>query len=73
MFKRAKSEDEKLFYLGSALETLRGTFFRQAHVRRVRAARCTTRVDAGESLSGERLTEIYMRDPASAITATRRR
>ena len=30
MLKTAKDDDERLFYLGSALEGLRGTFFRQA-------------------------------------------
>jgi len=58
MLKRAKSDDERLFYLGSALESLRGTFFRQAMFaefeREVHA-----RVDRGESLSGKRLSEIY--------------
>ena len=56
--KTAKSDDERLLYLGSALETLRATFFRQAMFadfeREVHA-----RVDRGESLSGKRLTEIY--------------
>ena len=56
--KTAKSDDERLLYLDSALETLRATFFRQAMFadfeREVHA-----RVDRGESLSGKRLTEIY--------------
>lgn len=56
--KTAKSDDERLLYLGSALETLRATFFRQAMFadfeREVHA-----RVDRGESLTGKRLTEIY--------------
>src|SRR5437764_7565566 len=30
MLKDAKTDDERLFYLGTALEQLRGTFFRQA-------------------------------------------
>jgi oligoendopeptidase F len=55
---RAKNDDERLLYLGSALETLRATFFRQAMFadfeREVHA-----RVDRGESLTGKRLTEIY--------------
>jgi oligoendopeptidase F len=54
----AKSDDERLLYLGSALETLRATFFRQAMFadfeREVHA-----RVDRGESLTGKRLSEIY--------------
>jgi oligoendopeptidase F len=58
MLKRARSDEERLFYLGSALESLRATFFRQAMFaefeREVHA-----RVDRGESLSGKRLSEIY--------------
>ena len=37
MLKAAKSDDERLFYLGSALENLRGTFLPPGDVRRVRA------------------------------------
>jgi oligoendopeptidase F len=58
VLKHAKDDDEKLFYLGSALEGLRGTFYRQAMFaefeRDVHA-----RVDRGESLTGEKLTKIY--------------
>jgi oligoendopeptidase F len=58
MMKFAKSDDERLLYLGSDLENLRGTFFRQAMFadfeRTVHA-----QVDKGESLTGEALTKIY--------------
>jgi oligoendopeptidase F len=58
MLKVAKTDDERLLYLGSALENMRGTFFRQAMFadfeREVHA-----RVDKGESLTGEALTKIY--------------
>lgn len=58
VLKAAKSDDERLLYLGSALEGLRGTFFRQAMFadfeREVHA-----RVDKGESLTGESLSKIY--------------
>ena len=58
MLKIAKDDDERLLYLGSALEGLRATFFRQAMFaefeRDVHA-----RVDRGESLTGEKLTKIY--------------
>lgn len=58
MLKIAKSDDERLLYLGSALEGLRGTFFRQAMFadfeREVHG-----RVDKGESLTGEALSKIY--------------
>ena len=55
---KAKDDNERLLYLGSALENLRGTFFRQAMFadfeREVHA-----RVDRGESLTGEAFTKIY--------------
>lgn len=58
MLKIAKTDDERLLYLGSALENLRGTFFRQAMFadfeRDVHA-----KVDKGESLTGQALTAIY--------------
>ncbi|HJW56039.1 MAG TPA: oligoendopeptidase F [Burkholderiaceae bacterium] len=58
MLKIARTDDERLLYLGSALENMRGTFFRQAMFadfeREVHA-----RVDRGESLTGEGLTKIY--------------
>jgi len=58
MLKIAQSDDERLLYLGSALENLRGTFFRQAMFadfeREVHA-----KVDKGESLTGEALSKIY--------------
>ena len=58
MLKAAQSDDERIFYLGSALETLRGTFFRQAMLaefeRKIHAA-----VDAGESLTGEDFSTLF--------------
>ena len=58
VLKSAQSDDERLLYLGSALEGLRATFFRQAMFaefeRNVHA-----RVDAGESLTGDALTKTY--------------
>lgn len=58
MLKAAKSDDERVFYLGSALEGLRGTFFRQTMFaefeREIHAA-----VDAGEPLTGDQLTKRY--------------
>ena len=58
MLKGAKNDEERMVYLGSALETLRGTFFRQTmfaeferHVHDV--------VDKGQSLTGAQLTQIY--------------
>ena len=58
VLRNAADDRERLLYLGSALENLRGTFFRQAMFaefeREVHA-----RVDRGEPLSGDRLTQIY--------------
>ena len=58
MLKTAKSDEERLFYLGTALENLRGTFFRQAMFaefeRNIHA-----RVDKGDPLTGEALTRTY--------------
>src|SRR4030095_5924186 len=58
MLKTARSDDERLLYLGSALESLRGTFFRQAMFaefeRNVHA-----RVDKGEPLTGDAFTKTY--------------
>ncbi len=58
MLKIAQDDSERMIYLDSALENLRGTFFRQAMFaafeRDIHA-----RVDKGESLTGEALTKIY--------------
>jgi oligoendopeptidase F len=58
VLKTAKTDDERLLYLGSALEGLRGTFFRQAMFaefeRNIHA-----RADRGEPLTGEALTRTY--------------
>jgi oligoendopeptidase F len=58
MLKAAKDDDERLLYLGTALEGLRGTFFRQAMFaefeREVHA-----RVDRGEPMTGDKLSKVY--------------
>jgi oligoendopeptidase F len=58
MLQIAKSDDERLLYLGSALENLRATYYRQAMFaefeRDVHA-----RVDKGQALSGAALSKIY--------------
>ncbi len=54
----AASPTERLFYLGSALEGLRGTFFRQAMFAEFELA-IHERVEEGETLTGETLTEMY--------------
>jgi oligoendopeptidase F len=58
MFKNAESDQERLFYLGSALESLRGTFFRQTMFAEFELALYQA-VERGEALSGERISEIY--------------
>jgi oligoendopeptidase F len=58
MLKAAKTDDERLLYLGSSLEQLRGTFYRQAMFaefeREIHA-----RVDRGEPLTGDAFTKMY--------------
>jgi oligoendopeptidase F len=58
VLKTAKTDDERLYYLGYALEQLRTTFFRQAMFaefeRNIHA-----RVDKGQPLTGEALTKTY--------------
>ena len=58
VLKTAKSDDERLLYLGSALEGLRGTFFRQAMFAEFERT-VHAEVDKGEPLTGQKLTEIY--------------
>ena len=58
VLKTAKDDDERLLYLGSALEGLRGTFFRQAMFAEFERD-VHKRVDAGESLTGAGLSKIY--------------
>ncbi len=54
----ATSDDERLLYLGSALEGLRGTFFRQAMFAEFERV-VHARVDRGDTLSGAAMTKIY--------------
>jgi len=56
--KTAKSDDERLLYLGSALEELRGTFFRQAMFGEFEQ-RAHALVDSGQAVTGDQLTTIY--------------
>lgn len=58
MLKVAQSDDEKLYYLGSALENMRGTFFRQAMFAEFELA-IHEIVEKGGALSGEKLSQIY--------------
>jgi oligoendopeptidase F len=58
VLKTAKTDDERLLYLGSALENLRGTFFRQAMFAEFERS-IHARVDAGEPMSGDAFTKMY--------------
>lgn len=58
MLANAKSKEEKLYLLGHELERLRGTYFRQTMFAEFEL-RTHDAVQAGESLSGKRMTEIY--------------
>ncbi len=58
MTTRAESDNEKLYYLGSALEGLRGTFFRQTMFAEFELALYEA-VERGEALSGERISKMY--------------
>lgn len=54
----AASDAERLFYLGSALESFRLNYFRQTMFAEFELALYEA-VERGEALSGERITEIY--------------
>ena len=58
MSKNAQSIDEKLFYLGSGLEGMRGTFFRQTMFAEFELA-LYEKAERGEALSGENISEMY--------------
>ncbi len=59
VWKTAKDDDERLFYLGSALEGLRGTYFRQAQFAEFELA-VHTQVERGEPLTGAGLSATYL-------------
>jgi oligoendopeptidase F len=58
MIANAQTKEEKLYYLGYALESLRGTFFRQTMFGEFELA-IHEAVENGEPLTGARLTEMY--------------
>ena len=58
MLAQAKTDDEKLFYLGTALEGLRAGFFRQAMFAEFERT-VHDRVDRGDALTGAALTKTY--------------
>ena len=55
----AQTDKEKLFYLGSGLEALRGTFFRQTMFAEFEL-KMNEEVEAGNVLTGAKLTSIYL-------------
>lgn len=59
MIAKAETKDEKLFYLGQALEAVRGTLFRQAMFAEFERA-IHVAAESGAPLSGNRLSEIYL-------------
>ena len=58
MLTKSDSRQERIFFLGYALENLRGTFFRQTMFAEFELA-IHEAVERGEALSGDRLTEMY--------------
>ena len=58
MVAHAKTDAEKLFYLGEALELMRATFFRQTMFAEFQLA-IHEEVERGGALSGKRMSEIY--------------
>jgi len=58
MTRNAESIDEKLYYLGEALEGLRGTFFRQTMFAEFELAMYEA-AERGDALSGDSITEVY--------------
>ncbi len=58
MLREARNDQERLYYLGSALENLRGTFFRQAMFAEFEL-KVHELVERGEALSGKQFTQIY--------------
>lgn len=58
MIANARSDDEKLYYLGGALESIRGTFFRQTMFAEFELE-IHEAAENGEPLTGPKLTEMY--------------
>ena len=56
---RAKTKEDKLFYLGQIMENYRGTFFRQSMFAEFQLA-INDLANKGEALSGEKMSAIYL-------------
>ncbi|MCM8730856.1 oligoendopeptidase F [Hephaestia sp. GCM10023244] len=59
MVEKARTKQEKLYYLGQQLENIRGTFYRQAMFAEFELA-AHDKAEAGEGLSGETFTAMYL-------------
>jgi oligoendopeptidase F len=59
MLGKAQGDEERMYYLGAALEALRGTYFRQTMFAEFELA-IHERVEGGEAMTGERLSEMYL-------------
>ncbi|MBT2188454.1 oligoendopeptidase F [Sphingobium nicotianae] len=58
MVKQAKTKQEKLFYLGQRMESIRGTYYRQTMLAEFELA-AHDKAEAGEGLSGEKFSQIF--------------
>ena len=58
MIANAETDDERLYYLGYSLESMRGSFYRQTMFSEFEHS-IHKAVEAGEPLSGQRMNEIY--------------
>ncbi|WP_317932551.1 oligoendopeptidase F [Halioxenophilus sp. WMMB6] len=58
LIERAETKEEKLFYLGQALESVRGTYFRQTMFAEFELS-IHEAVEAGEPLTGAKLSQMY--------------
>ncbi|MEM9751736.1 MAG: M3 family metallopeptidase, partial [Pseudomonadota bacterium] len=58
MIANAETRDEKLYYLGYALEAMRGSFYRQTMFSEFESA-IHEAVENGEALTGARMSSIY--------------
>ncbi len=58
MTKNTDDIDEKIYYLGSALEAMRGTFFRQTMFAEFELSLYET-VERGEALTGSKMSKMY--------------
>jgi oligoendopeptidase F len=58
MIANAQTDEERLFYLGNALESIRGTFYRQTMFAEFELA-IHEQVESGQPLNGSSLSQIY--------------